>query len=43
MNQAETLLHFTNNEVIYQQIITLSKEVKDFDQTNREGHAAKLY
>ena len=43
MNQAETLLHFTNNEVIYQQIIALSKEVKDFDQTNREGHAAKLY
>ena len=23
--------------------IALSKEVKDFDQTNREGHAAKLY
>ena len=43
INQAQTLLHFTNNEVIYNQIIELSNEVKDFDQTNREGHAAKLY
>lgn len=42
-NQANLLLKLTNNINIYEQLIELSKNIKEFDISNREGHASKIY
>lgn len=42
-NQASVLAHFKKDPAIIQSLYTLAEEVTVGDETNREGHAAKLY
>lgn len=43
INQANTILKVKNNNEIYMKLIELSKDIKSFDISNREGHASKIY
>lgn len=42
-NQASVLAHFKKDPQIIQSLYALAEEVTVGDETNREGHAAKLY
>ena len=42
-NQSEIMYHYTDDEERYLQLQEYIKEVKLADETNREGHAAKVY
>lgn len=42
-NQSKVMYHYTNNEERYLLLQNYIKEVKLGDETNREGHAAKVY
>ena len=42
-NQIETLLHFGYYNPAVEEMKFLMQEIQDFDISNREGHAAKLY
>lgn len=43
LNQISTLNHFEPNKRIIYEMQTLYKNVKEYDVTNREGHASKIY
>lgn len=42
-NQANLILQLIKNNEVYLQIIELSNNIKEFDISNREGHASKIY
>lgn len=42
-NQASVLVHLKRSEPVIHQLYSLAETVQQADQSNREGHAAKLY
>ena len=42
-NQASVLHHLKRSEPVIHQLYDLAETVQQADQSNREGHAAKLY
>ena len=43
INQANVILKLRNDKDIFDKLIELSNNIVDFDITNREGHASKIY
>lgn len=42
-NQKELIINMTENKVIENELNSFLSQIKDYDITNREGHASKIY